>query len=115
MVALFLMLFGFLKSHIPLKIMLLIKVISINLESKKLHVLNMLRNNSFMDKVLNEISIERQIIEEINRQNTTVNWVATQIHVTHHHLYKVLGMAQEKRKLTDNLKQKISEVLGTEF
>jgi hypothetical protein len=70
---------------------------------------------TFMLEVLNKLPVEQEIIREIAAQNTTVNWLAAKVKVSHHHLYKCLGMAQEKRKLSDGLKKRISEVLGKEF
>lgn len=63
----------------------------------------------------NPISIEQQIINEIKAQNTSALWLASRVNVAKQHLYMVLGMAAEKRKLSDGLKKRIEEVLGKTF
>lgn len=58
---------------------------------------------------------EQQIIAEVKNQNTTLQWLALKVGCSPQHLYMVLGTASEKRKLSDNLKKRIEEVLGKEF
>lgn len=63
-----------------------------------------------------ENSIEKMILEELKIQNISFLKLAAMLNVDRTHLTRCLKMTGgEKRKLSDNLKKRIEEVLGREF
>lgn len=59
---------------------------------------------------------EEMIVAEIKKRKKSIQWLADRVGIGWRHLYYVLvGKPEEKRKLSDGLKQRISEVLGKDF
>lgn len=61
-------------------------------------------------------TVEQRIVRHLNENGQKMNWLADKIGVTAGHLHSVLkGENNVKRDLTEENRNKINEVLGTNF
>ncbi len=62
------------------------------------------------------LTAEQLIVKHLDENGQKMNWLAKKIDVTVGHLYCVLkGKDNVKRELTDANRNKINEVLGTNY
>lgn len=63
-----------------------------------------------------ELTVEQQIVKHLNENGQKLSWLANKIEVTSGHLHSVLkGIGNTKRELTEENRQKINSVLGTNY